>query len=420
MGREDDRLDLAAARGIITVEQAAAIRALGDKAPSAESPRTANATTLAYIVGAVTVVVAMGWFLGDRWDELGPWGVLATCAVYAAVFLVTMRRLRSEGFPVASGFALLLAVGIVPIATTALIELNQWFEPLEGQGCYDPVFDVWSCRGREILAELTTTAAALFALRKVRFSLLVLPIAGIAVRFLFHASATFGSDWFGRATDGWIWMFGASLLTAAAYETDRRQRGDEDFARWWHVAAALCALAASAYLLGNEYPFFHHLLIPGALVAFAAALLLRRFVWLGLGMVWFVWYLIWLAREVFRDSPAFPIVLAALGIGVIIGTVWVQRNAKMLVARFGTVTSDGRPRFPGGTVLLLAPALVALLMFSDGRARDAERRAALRWQSHRFAIRQAREARVRREKEQAQPNTPSRGTKGETPPLNRP
>ena len=230
------------------------------------------------------------------------------------------------------------------------------------------------------VSTLQALAAALVALRKVRFSLLVLPLAGIAVRLIFHVADVWGLNGIGRSGSGWVWVIGASLLVSAAYATDRRQRGDEDFALWLHLAAVFCAVPATFMLLGST-EWYRHFLVPGAFVAFAMALTMRRFPWLLLGMGWFVGYVVWLAADVFKDSPAFPILLAAIGIGVIIATVWVQRNAAMLVRRFGTVTSDGRARFPGGLPLLLAPALVALTMLPAAQREDEEQRRVMQWET---------------------------------------
>ena len=146
--------------------------------------------------------------------------------------------------------------------------------------------------------------------------------------------------------------------------------------------------------------FYKHLLPAGAVVAFAYALLMRRFVHVVLGMLWFTGYVFWLAASVFRDSPAFPIVLAALGIAVIVATVWVQRNAERLAARVGVVGGTGRPRLPGGAALLLAPALVAALMIPMAVREDADRNADARWSGERFARRTRAEAiRTAREEE---------------------
>lgn len=380
-GDDDRRLDAAVSLGIITAEQAQAIRDLVP-ARAAVAARPMGAATLGYVLGALTVLIAMGWFLADRWTWLGAGGVLAVATLYAGLFLVVAWRLRGEGFAQASGFSVLLAVGMVPIAVVAINEMSGWFTTPPRGVCGYPDFMLWSCRGEEIVVELATLAAALFALRKVRFSLLVLPIAAIMLRFLFHAADTMGRAGLGAVSASWVWVIGASLLAAAAYETARRQDGDEDYALWLHLGAALAAAVASTMLLGR-FDSFRHLLIPAALVAFAFSLRMGRFVWTLLGMAWFVGYLGWLASEVFRDTPFFPIVLAALGVSVIIATVWVQRNSAALMERFGGLAADGRPSFPGGAGLLLVPAVVALFQFpgaasldrADRAASEAERRA---------------------------------------------
>jgi hypothetical protein len=381
------RLDAAVTLGIISREQAMAIRELApeDTAASVEAPRAFNPATLAYVLGAVTVLVAMGWFLGDRWEWLGAGGVLAVALLYTTLFLVVARRLTAEGFPQAAGFSVLLAVLMTPVAMVALSELTGWFVTPSRVACQMEVFDILTCRGEEIAVELVTALVALLALRRIRFSLLVVPLVVIGVRFLFHAGDAFWRGGHGTTTAGWVWMIGASALTAIAYLTERRQRGGEDFALWIHLAAVVSAGVASVILI-NVHREFRHLLVPGAVVAFAFSLRMRRFPWLLLGMAWFVGYLAWLAGDVFDDTPFFPIVLAALGVGMIIATVWAQRNSALLVARLGGVTTDNGPSFPGGIPLLLLPAVVALLQLPGAAEFDraqlrANQAAQKRWRA---------------------------------------
>lgn len=413
----DRRLDAAVSLGIITEAQAAEIRALTPDRSDAQPTggHTAPAAAIGYALGALTVLIAMAWFLGDRWEWLGPGGVLAVSVLYAAVFLVVARRLQRESYPVAAGLAVVLAVGMTPVGTVALLELFDVFAPMPGGACAYPEFIFWGCRGEEIVVELATAAAALIALRRVRFSLLVLPLAAIGLRFLFHATAAVFGAGLGTATSGWTWMFGASLLTAVAYETSRRQRGDQDFATWLHLVAAFSAGIASGMLI-EAFENFRHLLIPGAAVAFAFALRLQRFVWTLLGLIWFVAYLGWLAGEVFRDTPFFPIVLAALGIGVIVVTVWVQRNSARLVARFGALGSDGKPSFPGAPWLLLLPALLAALQLPGAITLD---RATRRDSDARGAIARQ-EAAARRDSLEAVRRAGGAGAARETPGAPRP
>jgi len=371
---DDRRLDSAVSLGIITAAQAAEIRALTPvRAAPSHGPRAVGAETIGYVLGAITVVVAMGWFLADRWDWLGAGGVLAVAVLYAALFLVVGWRLRGEGATLAANVATLLSVTMVPIAVVSMNELMGWFANRSGSACTAAEWMFWRCRGEEIVVELATVVALVAVLRATRFSLAVLPLAALSLRFVFHA-VTFGLGApLGGIAVSWIWLICTSLSVAVAYEASRRQSEDEDFAIWLHLVGAFSAAVASVMLI-NQVEWYRHLLVPAAFMAFAFSLRMRRFVWTLLGLAWFVSYLGWLAADVFRDTPFFPIILAALGVGVIIATVWIQRNSASLVARFGGLATDGRPSFPGGAPLILVPIIAALLQLPSARELDREAR----------------------------------------------
>jgi hypothetical protein len=376
---DDRRLDAAVSLGIISAEQAAGIRALTPERRATQPARPIDASMLGYVLGAITVLIAMGWFLADRWDWLGAGGVLAVVGLYIAMFLVVGQRLRREGFDAAGGFAVILAVAMVPIAVVALNELTQWISPEIPATCrssrIDRVFDfdLWDCRGLELVMELTTLAAALVAVRAIKFPLFALPIAAICLRFVFHVTDALFDGHLGSVSSSWIWMIATSLVTAAAYVADRSQPKEQDYALWLHLLGVISAATASVMLLAN-FDDYRHVLAPAAAVAFIFALRMRRALWTLLGLGWFVTYLGWLAADVFRNTPVFPIVLAALGLAVIIATVWMQRNAAMLVERFGGITTDGRPSFPGGVGLMLLPILVAAIQLPVAAQLDAANR----------------------------------------------
>jgi hypothetical protein len=97
--RLPDLLDDAVARGLITTAQRTQLLALAEAgddhsrgrvgeflAWTREVPRGFNAISIAYAIGALIVVFALGWFLADRWSVLGPTGVLIVSVVYAALF----------------------------------------------------------------------------------------------------------------------------------------------------------------------------------------------------------------------------------------------------------------------------------------------------------------------------------------------
>src|ERR1700754_481241 len=120
-----DRLDAGVARGIITVEQRDALRAL-DIAASPEpieARRGMNAVIVAYWVGALAVLCAFAWFLVTRWAVLGPGGVLVVALVYAALFVLIARVLNNHGFDHAAAVATLLVVGMAPVIAWSLLSL---------------------------------------------------------------------------------------------------------------------------------------------------------------------------------------------------------------------------------------------------------------------------------------------------------
>ena len=408
--QHDRRIDAAVSLGIISAEQAARIRALVPERPAPSARAPLGGSVIAYAIGAITVLIAMGWFLADRWDYLGAGGVLAVVLVYAALFSGVARRLHREGFPAATGIAALLAVATVPLAVIALSELFAWFPQAPGRNCsgrsYSLVywFDFWTCRGLEVSVELATLAAAALAWRLTRFSPFALVVGALAMRFVFHGAALLTDGHNGVMAMTWLWMICSSLAVATAYALDRRPPGDHDVALWLHLLAAVAAAATSVTLL-NQAEALRHLLLPAAFVAFTFSLRMRRGIWTLLGLAWFVAYLGWLANEVFRDTPVFPIVLAALGIAVIVATVWVQRNRERLAARVGGLESGARPSFPGGLVLVMLPIAVALWhlpgagALDDAWARENQAANAARQAIHAREARTARNAaeRARRE-----------------------
>lgn len=394
---DDRRLDSAVSLGIITAAQAAEIRALTpERRAATQLPRAIGAESIGYVLGAITVVVAMGWFLADRWDWLGAGGVLAVAALYAALFLTVGWRLRREGAQEAANLAVLLSVTMVPVAVVSVNELMGWFANAPGAACSAAQWSFWRCRGEEIVMEFATMLALVAVLRATRYSITVLPLASLSLRFVFHAMAfAFGGP-LGAIVLGWVWLICTSLTVAVAYGISRRRGENEEFGIQLHLVGVIGAAVASALLI-SQVEWYRHLLVPAALIAFAFALRMRQFIWTLLGLGWFVSYLAWLAADVFRDTPFFPIILAALGVGLIVATVWIQRNSAQLVARFGGLASDGRPSFPGGIALILMPIVVALVQLPSALALDrAVQRESDAWQARARAQMKAQNDSIRR------------------------
>jgi hypothetical protein len=294
--------------------------------------------------------------------------------------------------------ATVLAVEMAPLATWAVMRLaGLWPDDPRAPFCSmaSPAF--LACTGKWMVLELVSIGAALLALRRVAFGELAAPIGVALVFLIFHvAEVVVGAP---LRFEGWGWgvIAGASLVLTTAYAVDRRQReGGEDYA-WWLYAAGLVAAFAGMVELWSREDGLRPALPAVGVLAVAVSLFLRRRAFLAFGAVSLVWYLGYLAFDVFRDTLAFPLLLATFGISVIIVTVLLQRSYPRLVARVdaraGGAVGPGARRLPGAYAVFLAPFALALVMMPGALARDRRREAEQR----------AAELRARRDAEALRP-----------------
>lgn len=382
-------LDVGLARGIITAEQRAQLQALLGETESAEPSREAerafNGIAIAYAVGALVVLFAFGWFMVDRWKVLGDGGVFALSVTYAAIFLLVAQVLKREGFPFARGVATLLAVGMAPLAMWALMRWIGLWSPELDAVCAKTPHPFALCQGQPMAIEFAAVAAALIAMRQMRFSPLMIPIAVVSVtlpeRLLREWAPGAGFD---GAAMGWRWVIVASVLAAAAYLMDRNRR-DEDYGFWMWLSVAVAAWFGCLML----FQFDHSLrwyLGPVSLLAITASVILRRRALLVVGLFGVFGFLAWLAGDVFKVTTAFPIVLAMIGVAIIVLTVWIQKRFPSVIQRMAGDPS--RPaHFPGGVLALLAPAFLGVLLMQDAARIDRDEAADRRSRAHAMASR---------------------------------
>ena len=335
--------------------------AMAEMGTGREPPRGFNWITITYYLGALTVMFAFGWFLVDRWEALGPGGILAVTTVYAALFVVAGEYLRRQGFRVAGGLLTGVAVGMTPLIVWAAQDVMGLWPPGARGGMREPFdgpFDhlTRSDAGNWIVIEAATIVVALVAFRRLRFAFLLAPAA---IAFLFlprHVVELMLGAPLGRFSEAWIMAAtGVGLLTIA-YAIDRHDVSRTDTAYWPYLVGVVVTAFAIAELW-DRYPGVRHLLPVLALLVITASLTLRRAIFLAFGGVMLYAYLAWLAFDLFRSSAMFPIILATLGVAIIIGAVWIQRAYPRMVARVNAGLADPRPWLPAGYV---TPVIVTL------------------------------------------------------------
>lgn len=381
----DGVIDTALDRGIIDEEQAARLKALAVelaaptheqadervRARPPEARRGFNAVTIAYAAGALLVLFALGWFLVDRWMELGTVGVLVTSVAYALAFAGIAVVLRRRGFRVAGGLLATLAVCMTPVWTYALMRLGGEWPPTEIWNDPQSVYRPWKAT-RWIVLELATIGVALATIRRVRFSVLGAALAAAFLAFLIHLGQSLGDPRTAWYTGPYYVAVCACLVLAIAYLLDRRQPIGEDYAIWFYIGGQILLVYAYLALWGDLGRWRHALPLTGAAFLVAALYLRRRTLLVGAGLAAFG-YLAYLAFDVFEEVVALPVALAGLGLVVIVATVWVQRRFPSLVERVGRDEPSGTKELPGHLISAFGPVVIALtaLFFAS---REAEER----------------------------------------------
>jgi hypothetical protein len=387
-------VDAAVERGVIDARQRDTLRAIAAElvtgSPSPTSPSVAaerreppvrearrgfNAITVAYSLGAMLVIFALGWFLVDRWTTLGPAGVLGVSVLYAAAFAGAGMLLRARGFVVAGGLATMLAVCITPVWTWAILRLTgELPDPLavnDAMSRYEPYIAT-----RGMVMELATIGVGLVALRRVRFFALAAPIAAALIALLLHLGQALGDPRLSWYVGPYYQCVVACAMLAIAYAVDRRQRDDEDYAFWFYLAGVIMVFVAYSQVWPYIGRWRHGITLVAAAFVTASLYLRRRTLLIAGGLMAFA-YLGYLAFDVFRRVVALPLALAALGLLVIVATVWMQRRFPALVARVNRDAAAGARTLPVWPASVLGPLAIAgtamLFAASEAEVRTAER-----------------------------------------------
>jgi hypothetical protein len=303
------------------------------KAAAVERRKGLNFVTVAYYFGAMLMITACAWFLGDNWNELGSAGILGIVVVYMVTAAGLGWWLRDSGYIIGGSLLITVAVCLVPLLTYSIEDLlGLWPNSHPGpySGYYPWVNSSW------MAMELATIAAAALALRYVRFGFLTAPIAFSFWFFSMDLAALIMNktnlSWEGRK---WISVGVGLCILVVGYGLERllHKPGEprsEDFAFWCYLFGmfafwgGLTMMDAKSEVMRALYALLNVGLI-------GVAVLLRRSTFLVFGALGVHLYLAHLAWEVFKNSLLFPFALAGLGLSMILITVWFQRRVLVRV-----------------------------------------------------------------------------------------
>jgi len=287
-----------------------------------------EAAHIAYYLGALLIIGAMGWFVTNAWDSLHGITIFVIALVYALIFgAVGVVLYRRPATRIPGGLLTAIAVCMTPLAVYGLERQVGWW-PSVDPGSYTNFHPY--IHGSWVLMEAVTILAAAVALRYVRFPFITAP----AAYALWYMSMDVTSLLFGRMwtfkQECWISViFGVVMLLVAFFADGETEM---DFAFWFYLFGLL-AFTGGLTLLGdgNQLGKAIYCLIHLGLIVLSIVLQRRAF--LVFGAIGVFCYLASEATGYFRNSFGFTIALTLIGAAFVVAGVLYKRSEAAMTAR---------------------------------------------------------------------------------------
>ncbi len=298
------------------------------RAQLAAEPQTAasfEAAHIAYYLGALLIIGAMGWFITQAWDSLAGITLTAIAATYAIVFggagYVLSQRPNSR---VPGGILVTIAVSMMPMIVYG-IERQFHLWPSDDPGKYSDFHPY--IRSGWVYMELFTVLASFIALRFIRFAFVTAPGAYALWYLSMDGTALlFGHSWTFQEEAHISVIFGLVIMLVAFFLDGER---DVDLAFWFYLFGLLTFSGSlSLWEGGTQLGKAIYCLLHVALIVLSVVLQRRAF--LVFGALGVLFYIGDEAYGFFKDSISFTFGLTAIGIAFIVLGLLYKRSEPAL------------------------------------------------------------------------------------------
>jgi hypothetical protein len=306
-----------------------------------------EAAHIAYYLGALLIIGAMGWFITSAWDTLSSLTLSGISLAYAVAFgAVGLLLSRRQNTRIPGGILLTVAVSMTPMIVYG-IERQFHIWPSGSFGKYSDFHPY--IRASWVYMEVFTLLASLIALRFVRFPFIAAPGAYAAWYLSMDATALlFGRSWTFSEEAHISVAFGLAMMLVAYFLDGDR---DVDLAFWFYLFGLL-TFTGGLTLWGNGSQLGKavYCLIHVALILLSVVLQRRAFLVFGaLGVFFYVGNE---ASTFFRNSVAFTFFVSAIGVAFIAAGIVYKRNEQGLARLFSPlIPARVRHRHSGAAAL---------------------------------------------------------------------
>jgi len=290
---------------------------------------------IAYYLGALLIIGAMGWFVTNAWDTLSGVALSLIAVAYGAIFgTVGVLFWRKPAMKIPGGLLATVAVCMTPLMVYGIEKQVGWW-PADNPGGYagfNPYIN-----GSWVGMEAATILVAAIFLRFVRFPFITAPAAyALWYMSMDATSLIFRKSW-DFHHECWISIgFGVAMLAIGFFADGE---ADQDFAFWFYLFGLL-AFCCGLTLLGDgsQLGKAAYCLIHLALIVLS--ILLQRRAFLVFGGLGVFAYLADEATNFFHNSFSFTLALTVLGVAFIAAGIAYKRNEAKLTARLAPLMPE--------------------------------------------------------------------------------
>ena len=319
------KLDSAVDEGIVSQDQADNLFKYLAALPS--SGPGFDFTHVLYYMGGLIAIGAMTLFMNLGWERFGGWGILFISLAYAGAGFKFAGNFQKKGHAIPAGICATFVVALTPLAIYGLQQAMGWWPDDTTYREYHRYI-----RWHWIFMELGTLAVGAIIVWLYRYPFLQMPIAATLWYISMDIAAMMAGDKPGFELRALVSMYFGLAMTLFAFWVDFRSSKSGDFAFWLYLFGVIAFWGGlTSQHSDSEFSKFMYFCVN--LVLIVVGVVIVRRVFLVFGAIGSSIYLGHLAEEVFKESWLFPIVMTAIGLGIIcLGLIW-QKNEKTVTAR---------------------------------------------------------------------------------------
>ena len=319
------KLDLAVAEEIISQDQSDKLFDFLKTLPS--TGPSFDFTHVLYYMGGLIAIGAMTLFMNLGWESFGGWGIFFISLAYAGVGFKLAENFQKKGLAIPAGVCATFVVALAPLAIYGLQQAMGWWPDDTMYRDYHRYI-----KWHWIFLEFGTLAVGAVIAWIYRYPFLQMPIAVT----LWYMSMDIAAMLAGGRPDfelrSLVSMYFGLAMTLFAFWVDIRSVKSGDYAFWLYLFGVMAFWGGmTSQHSDSELSKFIYCCVNLLLVGVGVVIVRRVFVIFG--AIGCSIYLGHLADKVFKDSWLFPIVLTAIGLGIIyLGVIW-QKNEKTITQK---------------------------------------------------------------------------------------